>query len=223
MTVSNACDSHESSGLSAALIPPAAALECERTGWTLLMIATVAPALAAARAARCPASPAPMMRTSWDGMGWKPTSRFAAEGACPGPGTTQGTAYDARRMATSEPVRVMVVDDQADVRFLIARAARRAPGPGGRRARPTAPTRRSPRWPRGARTSRSWTPACRSRTASSSRRCCWPRAPGLRVAILTTIVDEVVERRAREAGAAACLSKDDLDALPDAIRRLAAG
>jgi len=30
----------------------AAALECDRTGWTLLMIATVAPARAAARAAR---------------------------------------------------------------------------------------------------------------------------------------------------------------------------
>ena len=41
--MSNACDSHESSGFSAALMPPAAALECERTGWTLLMIATVAP------------------------------------------------------------------------------------------------------------------------------------------------------------------------------------
>ena len=43
--MSKACDSQESSGLSAALMPPAAALECERTGWTLLMIATVAPAL----------------------------------------------------------------------------------------------------------------------------------------------------------------------------------
>src|SRR3954447_9940138 len=58
-------------------MPPAAALECERTGCTLLMIATVAPALAAARAARCPASPAPMMRTSCAGMGGKPISRFA--------------------------------------------------------------------------------------------------------------------------------------------------
>ena len=48
-------------------------------------------------------------------------------------------------------------------------------------------------------------------------------APNLQVALLTTIVDEVVIRRAREAGAAACLSKDDLDGLPDAIRRLAAG
>src|SRR3954464_3389593 len=44
LTVSKACDSQESSGLSAALMPPAAALECERTGWTLLMIPTVAPA-----------------------------------------------------------------------------------------------------------------------------------------------------------------------------------
>src|SRR4051794_8836447 len=68
LTVSNACDSHESSGLSAALMPPAAALECERTGWTLLRMATVAPSPAAARAARWPVSPAPMMRTSCAGM-----------------------------------------------------------------------------------------------------------------------------------------------------------
>ena len=43
--MSNACDSQVSSGLSAALMPPAAATECERTGWTLEMIATVAPVL----------------------------------------------------------------------------------------------------------------------------------------------------------------------------------
>src|SRR4051812_26280401 len=68
LTVSNACDSHESSGLRAALMPPAAALECERTGWTLDRMATVAPASAAARAARWPARPAPMIRTSCSGM-----------------------------------------------------------------------------------------------------------------------------------------------------------
>src|SRR4051812_2430283 len=50
-------------------MPPAAALECERTGWTLDMMATVAPASAAARAARWPARPAPMIRTSCSGMG----------------------------------------------------------------------------------------------------------------------------------------------------------
>src|SRR5215208_2745097 len=50
-------------------MPPAAALECDRTGWTLDMTATVAPARAAASAARCPARPAPMIRTSWVGTG----------------------------------------------------------------------------------------------------------------------------------------------------------
>ena len=67
--MSNACDSQLSSGFSAALIPPAAATECERTGWTFETIATVAPVWAAASAARCPASPAPMIRTSWEGIG----------------------------------------------------------------------------------------------------------------------------------------------------------
>src|SRR5437588_159982 len=49
-------------------MPPAAATECDRTGWTLLMIATVTPSFAAARAARWPARPAPMIRTSCSGM-----------------------------------------------------------------------------------------------------------------------------------------------------------
>src|SRR3954447_21627496 len=49
-------------------MPPCAALECERTGWTLEMIPTDAPCSAAARAARWPASPAPITRTSWCGM-----------------------------------------------------------------------------------------------------------------------------------------------------------
>jgi hypothetical protein len=67
LTVSNACDSQVSSGFSAALMPPAAATECDLTGWTLEMIATVAPVCAAARAARWPANPAPMISTSCEG------------------------------------------------------------------------------------------------------------------------------------------------------------
>jgi DNA-binding NarL/FixJ family response regulator len=47
-------------------------------------------------------------------------------------------------------------------------------------------------------------------------------APGLRIAVLTTIVDEVVEADARAAGAVACLSKDDVDGLPETILELAA-
>src|SRR5665811_2547756 len=50
-------------------MPPAAATEWERTGWTLLTIATLAPACAAASAARWPARPAPIIRTSCDGIG----------------------------------------------------------------------------------------------------------------------------------------------------------
>ncbi len=45
LTVSYACECQSSSTLIAALMPPAAATECERTGWTLLMIATLAPFL----------------------------------------------------------------------------------------------------------------------------------------------------------------------------------
>ncbi len=46
--------------------------------------------------------------------------------------------------------------------------------------------------------------------------------PDLRVAMLTSMVDEVVEARAREVGAHACLSKGDMMELPDVVRSLAA-
>src|SRR5215204_6495219 len=49
-------------------MPPWAAFECDRTGWTFDMIPTEAPASAAARAARWPARPAPMTRTSCSGI-----------------------------------------------------------------------------------------------------------------------------------------------------------
>src|SRR3954447_8739784 len=95
LTVSYACDSHVSSGLSAALIPPAAATECERTGCTLLMIATEAPSSAAARAARWPARPAPMIRTSCAGMGRQLYRALRRGRPAPGTGMTapsQGAA-----------------------------------------------------------------------------------------------------------------------------------
>src|SRR5215210_6172186 len=49
-------------------MPPWAAFECERTGCVLEMTPTVAPPSAAASAARIPARPAPMTRTSCWGM-----------------------------------------------------------------------------------------------------------------------------------------------------------
>src|SRR5215207_10616979 len=85
-------------------MPPAAAFECERTGWTLDMMATVAPASAAARAARWPASPAPMIRTSCAGM--------------VGDLIEMGRAYCPLCM-DAPAVRTLIVDDHADVRFLI--------------------------------------------------------------------------------------------------------
>src|SRR4051812_38386104 len=49
-------------------MPPWAALECERTGWTLETIPTETPSSAAASAARWPVSPAPITSTSCLGM-----------------------------------------------------------------------------------------------------------------------------------------------------------
>src|SRR2546423_6731425 len=49
-------------------MPPWAAFECERTGWTLETIPTETPFSAAASAARWPASPAPITKTSCLGM-----------------------------------------------------------------------------------------------------------------------------------------------------------
>ncbi len=66
--MSKACDSQLSPSCSAALIPPWAAFECERTGWTLETIPTETPSSAAASAARWPASPAPITSTSCFGI-----------------------------------------------------------------------------------------------------------------------------------------------------------
>lgn len=45
--------------------------------------------------------------------------------------------------------------------------------------------------------------------------------PRLRVALLTSLVDPTVTEQALSAGARACWSKADLDGLPDAVRGLA--
>src|SRR4051794_434593 len=47
--------------------------------------------------------------------------------------------------------------------------------------------------------------------------------PQLRVALLTSVVDAVVAAQAAEAGAMACWSKAELELLPDRIRALVAG
>jgi DNA-binding NarL/FixJ family response regulator len=123
-------------------------------------------------------------------------------------------------MAATDPVRVMVIDDQADVRFLVglvlgdhpdidlvaeadgaeealARVAGAAPDVALLDARMPIMDgfELAPRL--------------------------LEQVPAMRIAVLTSLVDDVIEQRAREAGAHACASKADFDALPDLVRRLA--
>jgi CheY-like chemotaxis protein len=136
-------------------------------------------------------------------------------------GTIHGTAYDARQMAAPDPVRVMVIDDQADVRFLVGlilgdegdiEVVAEAEGAEAALATvlETAPdvALLDARMP------------IMDGFELAPR--LLERAPGLRIALLTSLVDDVIEERAREAGAHACASKADFDALPDLVRRLAA-
>src|SRR3954470_3520236 len=76
-------------------IPPWAALEWERTGWTLLMIPTDTPSSAAARAALWPASPAPITRTSWVGTG--------ADAIAPKPDSALGIHHTSRLLTQRDP------------------------------------------------------------------------------------------------------------------------
>jgi DNA-binding NarL/FixJ family response regulator len=124
-------------------------------------------------------------------------------------------------MAAPDPVRVMVIDDQADVRFLVGLILADhedievvAEAEGGE--------------------------AALARIAESAPDVALldarmpimdgyelaprllERAPGLRIALLTSLVDELVEEKAKAAGAHATASKADFDALPALVRRLAA-
>jgi DNA-binding NarL/FixJ family response regulator len=125
-------------------------------------------------------------------------------------------------MAGTDPVRVMVVDDQADVRFLVevllgehadldlvasVATAEEALEAVDRTAPDVA--------------------LVDARMPLVSGFELTPRLlearPGLRVAILTAIVDDVVEEQARAAGAARCVSKGEVDALAAIVHELAAG
>jgi DNA-binding NarL/FixJ family response regulator len=122
-------------------------------------------------------------------------------------------------MATNEPVRVMVVDDQPDVRFLlrvilgeepdievVADAESADAALGAVDAADPHVALVDARMPR--MDGFELTPRLLE------------RRPGLRVALLTTIVDDVIRERAQAAGAAACLSKDEFDGLAAVLREL---
>jgi DNA-binding NarL/FixJ family response regulator len=46
------------------------------------------------------------------------------------------------------------------------------------------------------------------------------RRPGQQILLLTAVVDDVIRRRAREAGISACLSKEEFRELPRAVKAL---
>lgn len=119
-----------------------------------------------------------------------------------------------------EPVRVMVVDDAADVRFLIRLVLGDASG-----VEVVAEAE-------GAEQALAALEAANPDVALVDARmpgmdgyeltgALLERRPQLRVVMLTSLVDGVVERQAREAGARACLSKAELDGLGGRLVALA--
>ncbi len=121
-----------------------------------------------------------------------------------------------------DSVRVMVVDDAADARFLIGLVLAEAEG-----IEVTAEAE-------GAEDALAALDAAAPDVALVDARMpvtdgyeltalLLARRPDLRVAVLTSVVDAVVEQQARAAGAHACWSKADLDSLPAAVSRLGGG
>jgi len=123
-------------------------------------------------------------------------------------------------MARSAPVRVMVVDDQADARFLVrilleehddleivAEADGAAAALRGLAAQPEVALLDA-----------------RMPLVSGFELApqLLERDPALRVALVTTIVDDRVRELATAAGITRCIAKGEFDALADLIRELAA-
>ena len=121
-----------------------------------------------------------------------------------------------------DPVRVIVVDDAADARFLIGLVLRDADGvevaaEAADAAGALAAFGDGSGFDAALVDARM--PAVDGFELASRMR---ERAPGFPIAVLTSVVDEAVEARALEAGAQACWSKADLEELPARLRRLVA-
>ena len=124
-------------------------------------------------------------------------------------------------MAADDPIRVMVVDDQSDTRFLIGVILGDHPDLPVVAEAATA-----------AEALERFDEAAPDVTVVDARmpvtdgfelaRELLARRPDLPIVLLTSLVDEVVEEQARDAGIRAVASKGDFDALPDLVRRLGA-
>src|SRR4051794_33938853 len=116
-------------------------------------------------------------------------------------------------MAGLPPVRVMVVDDQADARFLVRVLLEEHED-----LEVVAEAAGAPEALQAAVSAAPDVALLDARMPLVDGFELAPRlldaAPGLRIGLLTSLLDDVVEARARAAGVTACLAKGDLDGLP---------
>jgi CheY-like chemotaxis protein len=124
---------------------------------------------------------------------------------------------------SKRPVRVLVVDDHADVRFLV-RAILGDAGPdvafageaAGAEEAVDALERAAP----DVVVLDALMPGVDGFEAAAML---LARRPGLPILMCSAIVDDVVRERAEAAGIAACVSKDHFEAIPEMVLRLAGG
>jgi len=162
-----------------------------------------------------------MINTSWEGMmgesiaGTGPDAsraRVAREG-----GTTPLSSYlrdDMTGGRSHRPVRVLVVDDHADVRFLV-RAILQDAGPDVEYAGEAATAHDAVAALQAVSPDvvvlDARMPAVDGFEAAAML---LERRPGLPILLCSAVVDDEVRRRAEAAGIAACLSKDHFEAIP---------
>jgi CheY-like chemotaxis protein len=121
------------------------------------------------------------------------------------------------------PVRVLVVDDHADVRFLV-RAILGDAGPqvafAGEAAGAEEALAALERAEPDVVVLDALMPGVDGFEAAAML---LARRPGLPILMCSAIVDDLVRERAEAAGIAACVSKDHFEAIPEMVLRLAGG
>src|SRR4051794_19544462 len=175
------------------------------------MIATVAPASAAASAARWPARPAPMIRTSCAGM----AASLVRDNDAAASGRMR--CIRAYSVAVMAPVRVLLIDDHADVRYLIRTLVGDAPND-------VEVVAEADGWEAADAALDDAAPDVVVMDArmpvvdgfEASRRLL-ERRPDLPIVLCSGLVDDDVRRRADEAGIRAVLSKDEFDDIASVV------